>query len=225
MNYSLLTRDSSAEIRNYQITNAMFTDRINLPISRFLKRILDLILSILLLLFIAPWLFTIVSLMIVIDSGGRPFFIQKRTGRNRKTFYCIKFRTMKPNAYANKLQVQPNDERITRLGKYLRQFHIDELPQVINVLLGEMSIVGPRPHMLRHNVEYAKLSPEYHLRHVAKPGLTGLAQVRGYHGMINNVNDFSNRIDSDLEYIQNWSLSLDIKIFFRTTFQILFQIG
>jgi lipopolysaccharide/colanic/teichoic acid biosynthesis glycosyltransferase len=163
--------------------------------------------------------------MIVIDSGGRPFFIQKRTGRNRKTFYCIKFRTMKPNAYANKLQVQPNDDRITRLGKYLRQFHIDELPQVINVLLGEMSIVGPRPHMLRHNVEYAKLSPEYHLRHVAKPGLTGLAQVRGFHGMINNVDDFSNRIDSDLEYIQNWSLSLDIKIFFRTTFQILFQIG
>ncbi len=199
-------------------------NKINSPSSRLFKRVLDIILSFSMLILIAPWLFLIVSILIVIDSKGAPFFVQKRTGRNRKTFYCIKFRTMTTNYEANRLQVQKDDKRITRLGKHLRELHIDELPQVINVLLGDMSIVGPRPHMLRHNVEYAWLSPNYHLRHIAKPGLTGLAQVRGYHGMIETANDYSNRLNSDLEYIHNWSLLVDIEIFFRTTFQILFKI-
>jgi putative colanic acid biosynthesis UDP-glucose lipid carrier transferase len=105
----------------------------------------------------------------------------------------------------------------------LRQYHIDELPQVFNVLLGSMSIVGPRPHMLRQNVEFSKISESYHIRHIVKPGMTGLAQVRGFHGMVYDTTHYYSRLNSDLEYIRNWSLWMDIRIFFQTTFQILFQ--
>jgi len=224
MNYSYLSQNTEPKLFHLEREDFTLTNKLNHPRSRFLKRTFDVVLAVLMLVFIAPWFFLIVSVLIVLDSKGAPFFVQKRTGRNRKTFYCIKFRTMTPNEHAHVLQVQEDDVRITRLGKYLRQFHIDELPQVINVLVGDMSIVGPRPHMLRHNVEYAKLSPQYCLRHQAKPGLTGLAQVRGYHGMINDVNDYNNRLNSDLEYIQNWTLFLDMAIFLRTTFQIIFRI-
>jgi len=131
---------------------------------------------------------------------------------------------MRINDDAHRLQVQIDDKRITKVGKFLRESHIDELPQVINVLLGQMSIVGPRPHMLRHNVEYASMSPNYHLRHITKPGLTGLAQVRGFHGMIEDKTDYENRLNSDIEYIHNWSLMADIEIFIMTTFKSLLRI-
>lgn len=205
-------------------SNIDFKNRLNNPTNRLFKRILDLSLSLLFIILVAPWLFPIISLIIIIDSKGPPFFIQKRTGRNRKTFYCIKFRTMVINDEANRLQVQVDDNRITKVGKFLRESHIDELPQIFNVLYGDMSVVGPRPHMLRHNVEYAQLSPNYHLRHTAKPGLTGLAQVRGYHGMIVNKEDYANRLSSDIEYIQTWSLFGDIEIFIMTTLKIIFRI-
>jgi putative colanic acid biosynthesis UDP-glucose lipid carrier transferase len=209
------------EIQN---TNIRLENRIENPINKFLKRSLDIILGILFMVLIAPWLFPMVSLLIIIDSKGSPFFVQKRTGLNRKTFYCVKFRTMVKNKDAHRLQVQVDDQRITRLGKFLRESHIDELPQVLNVLWGDMSVIGPRPHMLRHNVEYAQLSPNYHLRHNAKPGMTGLAQVRGYHGMIANEEDYKNRLSSDLEYIENWSLWGDIVIFVMTTIKIVFRL-
>ncbi len=224
MNYRYYSENYDAEIFELKYENVFSTRKINNPRSRFTKRVFDVILSLLMLIFIAPWFFLIVSIVIMIDSKGSPFFIQKRTGRDRKTFLCIKFRTMEINKEADRLQVQKDDKRITRVGKYLREFHIDELPQIINVLAGQMSIVGPRPHMLRHNVEFSWLSSDYHLRHQAKPGLTGLAQVRGYHGMINNKEDYINRLSSDLEYINNWTLTMDVEIFFKTTFQILFRI-
>lgn len=198
--------------------------KIDTPINRFLKRALDIVLSLLFVIFIAPWFFPLVAVFVMIDSKGSPFFIQKRTGRGKKTFQCVKFRTMVKNEEANRLQVQIDDSRITKVGRFLRENHIDELPQVINVLIGDMSIVGPRPHMLRHNVEFARLSPKYHYRHTAKPGLTGLAQVRGYHGMIEDDVDYLNRLNSDIEYIQNWSLLGDIEIFLKTTFKIIFRI-
>jgi len=199
-------------------------NNINKPWSRFFKRVFDITLSVLFIVLIAPWLFPIVSIIIIIETKGSPFFVQKRTGKNRKTFYCIKFRTMRINDDAHRLQVQIDDKRITKVGKFLRESHIDELPQVINVLLGQMSIVGPRPHMLRHNVEYASMSPNYHLRHITKPGLTGLAQVRGFHGMIEDKTDYENRLNSDIEYIHNWSLMADIEIFIMTTFKSLLRI-
>jgi lipopolysaccharide/colanic/teichoic acid biosynthesis glycosyltransferase len=223
MNHRYYPENTDVEIIGLSIDDIYQKNKINHPRSRFVKRILDVFLASLMLIFIAPWLFLIVSIIIVFESKGSPFFVQKRTGRDRKTFLCIKFRTMTINKEADRLQVQKDDKRITRVGKYLRELHIDELPQVINVLAGQMSIVGPRPHMLRHNVEYSWLSENYHLRHQAKPGLTGLAQVRGYHGMINNREDYVNRLSSDIEYINNWSIYTDVEIFFRTTFQIIFR--
>jgi putative colanic acid biosynthesis UDP-glucose lipid carrier transferase len=196
---------------------------INRPFPRFMKRMLDIVLAILMILFIAPWLFPLVMLAILIDSRGGPFFIQKRTGRNLKTFRCIKFRTMVINRDSHRIQVQVNDHRITRVGRILRKYHIDELPQVFNVLAGSMSIVGPRPHMLRQNVQFSRISPGYNNRHLVKPGMTGLAQVRGFHGMVSSDEHYFDRLNSDLEYIQTWSLYTDIRIFIQTTFQTLFQ--
>lgn len=224
MSYSFNIKSINSDIIEADSDCLYINDDINKPLARIFKRLLDILLSLAFLVLIAPWLFPLVALAIIIESKGNPFFVQKRTGKNRHTFYCIKFRTMFLNDDANRLQVQVNDARITKVGKFLRESHIDELPQVINVLFGQMSIVGPRPHMLRHNVEYAQLSPNYHVRHTIKPGLTGLAQVRGYHGMIENREDYKNRLNSDLEYIHNWSLIGDVEIFFLTTFKIMFRI-
>jgi putative colanic acid biosynthesis UDP-glucose lipid carrier transferase len=199
-------------------------NKLDHPFNRFLKRFLDVAWSVVFLLLIAPWLFPIVAIVILIDSKGAPFFIQKRTGRGRKTFHCVKFRTMVKNDEAHRLQVQVDDTRITKVGRFLRENHIDELPQVFNVLWGDMSVVGPRPHMLRHNVEYAQMSPNYHMRHAVKPGMTGLAQVRGYHGMIADDEDYKNRLSSDIEYIHNWSFFGDIEIFIMTTIKIIFKL-
>jgi lipopolysaccharide/colanic/teichoic acid biosynthesis glycosyltransferase len=195
----------------------------NRPAARFIKRVMDVVLAVLMIVFIAPWLFTIVIVVIMLDSKGSPFFVQKRTGRDMRTFNCLKFRTMYINQDSHRIQVQVNDSRITRIGSFLRKSHIDELPQVFNVLLGSMSIVGPRPHMLRQNVQFSKISPEYNSRHSVKPGMTGLAQVRGFHGMIRNAEHYYDRLNSDLEYIQNWSLLTDIRIFIQTTIQTIFQ--
>ncbi len=205
---------------NVTVTAAL---AINRPLQRSLKRLMDVVLALMMILFIAPWLFPVVMLSIVADTRGNPFFIQKRTGRGLSTFYCLKFRTMVFNRESHRIQVQVNDSRITRTGRFLRKYHIDELPQVFNVLLGSMSIVGPRPHMLRQSVEFSRISPQYHVRHLVKPGMTGLAQVRGFHGMVHDVGHYYSRLNSDLEYIRDWSLWLDIKIFFQTTFQVIFQ--
>jgi putative colanic acid biosynthesis UDP-glucose lipid carrier transferase len=196
---------------------------INTPPGRFLKRLFDVVMALLMILFIAPWLFPLVMLVIIIDIRTNPFFIQKRTGRNLRTFYCLKFRTMVLNKDSHRIQVQVNDNRITRTGRFLRKYHIDELPQVFNVLAGSMSIVGPRPHMLRQNVQFSQMSPYYHTRHIVKPGMTGLAQVRGFHGMVHDAEHYYQRLNSDLEYIRSWSLALDVRIFIQTTFQTLFQ--
>ena len=204
-------------------SSTLETPAMNAPVSRFMKRLMDIILALLMILFIAPWLFPLVMLVVVADSWGNPFFMQKRTGRNLKTFRCIKFRTMVVNHDSHRIQVQVNDSRITRSGKFLRKYHIDELPQVFNVLEGSMSIVGPRPHMLRQNIQFSRISPVYHKRHLVKPGMTGLAQVRGFHGMVASDEHYYDRLNSDLEYIRTWSLFTDIRIFFQTTFQTLFQ--
>lgn len=215
--------DISAEQKTQEVVESRDGIRMNRPFPRFVKRALDLALALLMICFIAPWLFPLVILAIVTDSRGNPFFLQKRTGRDLKTFRCLKFRTMVINPDSHRIQVRVNDTRITRVGSFLRKYHIDELPQVFNVLTGSMSIVGPRPHMLRQNVEFSKISPEYHLRHVVKPGMTGLAQVRGFHGMVADSGHYYSRLASDLEYIRTWTLAMDIRIFFRTTFQVIFQ--
>ena len=186
------------------------------PSHRGLKRIIDVVLSLIVMVLILWWLTPILALLIVLESRGPVFFAQKRTGKNNCTFVCYKFRTMRVNGDANRIQAARNDERITRLGHFLRETNLDELPQFWNVLKGDMSVIGPRPHMLRHTVRYAQHMSNYADRHAVRPGITGLAQVRGYIGAINTREDLVNRVESDLEYIATWSFGLDFSIFVAT---------
>lgn len=178
----------------------------------FFKRTFDIIFSFLVICFLLSWLLPILALFIRINSQGPIFFIQKRTGRNGKTFNCIKLRTMVVNDDANEQQASANDPRITSFGKFLRITCLDELPQFFNVLIGEMSIVGPRPHMIKDCREFSKIIKEYHLRDKVKPGITGMAQVRGYRGQTNDFYDVVHRYKWDMFYVRNLSLKLDLKI-------------
>lgn len=209
--------DKKIEIPIIPITNTIHDQ----PFIKFLKRSVDIFLGTVLALVILPWMLPIVAVLIKIDSKGPVFFVQKRTGLHKKSFACLKFRTMVVNDQSDRLEVQPNDKRITKLGHFLRKYHIDEAPQILNVIVGDMSLVGPRPHMLRHTVLYSRVVKDYHERHRVKPGITGLAQMRGYHGTIKDRNDLYNRFYSDIEYIENWSVWRDMNIFYRTVIKIL----
>lgn len=186
-----------------------------------LKRLFDISFSMLFLLFVGSWLFPLVALFIKLSSPGPVFFKQKRTGLNNKEFLCYKFRTMRVNAESDVRQASANDARITPLGRFLRMSNIDELPQLINVLLGHMSIVGPRPHMLRHTEEYGALMESYHERLWIKPGITGLSQSLGFRGEIIEFNQLAGRVQYDREYIRDWSLFLDLKIICSTAWNML----
>jgi len=186
--------------------------------ARILKRSFDLLFSGLFLLLIFSWLFPILAIVIKLSSKGPVLFIQKRTGINNKTFNCYKFRSMQVNEYADVMQATANDNRITRIGRCMRSTNLDELPQFINVFFGQMSVVGPRPHMLKHTDQYSKLIDQYLVRHYVKPGVTGWAQVNGYRGETNELWKMQKRVEYDMEYIEHWSLWLDIKIVFRTVF-------
>ncbi|MEP6728334.1 MAG: sugar transferase, partial [Bacteroidota bacterium] len=142
-----------------------------------------------------------------------------RTGRDNKTFNCLKFRSMKINNEANTKQAQRNDERLTRIGKFMRRTSLDEFPQFINVFKGEMSVVGPRPHMLRHTEDYSKIMGQYMVRQFLKPGVTGWAQVHGYRGEIRDDEQLRKRIEHDIWYMENWSIWLDMRIIFLTVFR------
>jgi len=189
------------------------------------KRVFDFIFSLLVICFILSWLLPILALLIRVNSKGPIFFIQRRTGRNGKSFNCIKLRTMVVNDEANELQAQNNDPRITSFGKLLRITCLDELPQFFNVLIGEMSVVGPRPHMIRDCDEFSKIIKEYHLRERVKPGITGMAQVRGYRGQTSDFYDVVHRYKWDMFYVRNLSLKLDLRIIRLTitsTFRAIF---
>lgn len=180
-----------------------------------LKRFFDIFFSLSIIIFILSWLIPIVSLLIKLDSKGPIFFLQKRSGINNRSFWCLKFRTMKINKQEEK-QAQPEDERITRIGKILRKTNIDEFPQFINVFLGEMSIVGPRPHMLLHTEKYAVMIDKYMVRHFIKPGITGLSQIKGFRGETTNPVLMQTRIRQDIYYLEHWSFLLDMKIILIT---------
>ena len=150
-------------------------------------------------------------------------FLQERSGENGQTFRCIKFRSMRVNADADRVQATRDDPRKTRFGDFLRRSSIDELPQFINVLRGDMSIVGPRPHMLQHTEQYSKLINKYMVRHLIKPGITGWAQVTGYRGETHSLSQMEGRVRRDIWYLENWSLLLDIRIIFMTVWNALRQ--
>ena len=149
--------------------------------------------------------------------------LQERSGENGQTFRCIKFRSMRVNADADRVQATRDDPRKTRFGDFLRRSSIDELPQFINVLRGDMSIVGPRPHMLQHTEQYSKLINKYMVRHLIKPGITGWAQVTGYRGETHSLSQMEGRVRRDIWYLENWSLLLDIRIIFMTVWNALRQ--
>jgi len=189
--------------------------------NKLLKRALDIFVAAFVMLGFFWWITILLYVVSWFGPKGSLFFRQKRTQANGKVFYCLKYRSMHPNELADTLQAKPDDERQTTVGRYLRKYSLDEMPQFINVLWGEMSVVGPRPHMIRHTEEYSKQIQKFMLRHTVKPGITGLAQVNGFRGEIKNHEDLSKRVDLDVQYVENWSLNLDLKIMFQTVWVIL----
>ncbi|MBS1773279.1 MAG: sugar transferase [Bacteroidetes bacterium] len=185
------------------------------------KRGMDILASMTFIMLVMSWLYPIVAILIKLTSKGPVFFIQKRTGYKGIEFDCFKFRTMYVNADADTKQATTGDKRITTIGKFLRLTHLDETPQFFNVLLGDMSIVGPRPHMLYHTRYYSQFIPYYNLRHEAVPGMTGMAQIKGYIGEITIERELRKRVQWDVYYLKNRSIWLDIKIIFTTFAQVI----
>jgi putative colanic acid biosynthesis UDP-glucose lipid carrier transferase len=188
--------------------------------NRFLKRSFDVIFSLIIIIFFLSWLYPLIALFISIESKGRIIFKQKRHGRNNKVFDCYKFRTMVINAEADTKWAVKNDPRVTKIGAILRKTSLDELPQFFNVLVGEMSIVGPRPHAIEMNDHYKDKVDRFSQRHTHKPGITGLAQAMGYRGEIRELSQIKNRVKLDRFYLQNWSFFFDIKILIKTVLEL-----
>ena len=186
------------------------------PENRLAKRLFDIVFSLLFLCTIFPIIFIIIGLAIKITSPGPIFFKQKRNGEENKEFWCYKFRSMRVNKDSDKVQATLNDPRKTRLGNFMRKTNIDELPQFINVLLGDMSVVGPRPHMLKHTEEYSKLIDKYMVRHLVKPGITGWAQVTGFRGETKELWQMEGRVERDIWYLEHWTFMLDLYIIYKT---------
>lgn len=189
--------------------------------NRLIKRMFDLFFCVLILVFILSWLYPLIGGIIKYQSKGPVLFKQLRTGKKNKPFWCYKFRSMQVNTTSDSQQAQKGDVRITPIGKFIRQTSLDEMPQFINVLLGDMSIVGPRPHMLKHTKDYNDLISNFMVRHYVKPGITGLAQVSGLRGEIKKVSDIKRRVNADIQYVQQWDIIKDIKICFLTIFVVL----
>lgn len=190
------------------------------PVNKFVKRAFDIIFSGLFLLLLYPWIWIFVSIGIKRSSPGPIYFRQARTGYNGKSFMMYKFRSMHVNTDADKVQATKDDPRKFKFGNFLRKTSIDELPQLINVFLGDMSIIGPRPHMEFHTQMYSELINDYMVRHLVKPGLSGWAQVNGCRGETETVQQMKDRVDHDIWYIENWSLLLDFDIIFKTIKQV-----
>jgi putative colanic acid biosynthesis UDP-glucose lipid carrier transferase len=189
------------------------------PLIKGFKRAFDIIFSLIVIVFILSWLTPIIGLLILIESRGPIFFKQGRPGLDEKEFFCYKFRSMHQNVNTEQ-EASRNDPRVTRMGRFMRKTSIDELPQFFNVFLGDMSVVGPRPHLWSQNKAYANKIKKYMVRLYVKPGITGLAQVKGFRGEIETDEDMINRIKYDVFYIENWSFVLDIKIIVQTVINI-----
>lgn len=185
-----------------------------------LKRVFDVLFSAFMIVAVLSWLIPLVGILIKWESKGPIFFIQQRNGINNSVFNCLKFRSMTPNDYADQKQATKNDPRVTRIGAFLRRTSLDEMPQFINVLLGDMSIVGPRPHTVPMNKDFKTQIERYDSRHKIRPGITGLAQVRGYRGEIENPYQIRNRVKLDSFYINNWSFLLDMGIMAKTFHEV-----
>jgi putative colanic acid biosynthesis UDP-glucose lipid carrier transferase len=185
-------------------------------LNRLIKRCFDVVFSLFVIVFVFSWLFPILAILIKAGSKGPVFFVQTRSGHNNNPFKCYKFRSMYVNKNADKTQATRNDSRVTKIGAFMRRTSMDELPQFFNVLIGNMSVVGPRPHMLNHTEEYSELIDMFMVRHFLKPGITGWAQIKGFRGETKTVDAMNQRVEADLWYLENWSFLLDLKIIFLT---------
>jgi putative colanic acid biosynthesis UDP-glucose lipid carrier transferase len=186
--------------------------------NQYFKRIFDFIFAFLVCVCVLSWLVPLVALAIKLDDGGKVFYVQKRIGFKGRRFNCLKFRSMRPSNENDIKNTQKDDDRITRVGKFLRKTSLDEFPQFLNVFVGSMSIVGPRPHMISEDEYYKKNIREYFLRHFVPPGITGLAQTSGLRGAVEGISGMERRIVADTYYISKWSFMLDIYIIFKTFF-------
>ncbi|MDH7446383.1 exopolysaccharide biosynthesis polyprenyl glycosylphosphotransferase [Aquimarina sp. 2201CG14-23] len=196
---------------------------LNSATNRAIKRGFDIVFSLLVIIFILSWLIPLLYVLIKIESSGPLIYSHRRNGINYKEFICYKFRSMRNENFSDLVQVKKEDQRVTKIGRFIRRTSIDELPQFFNVLFGDMSVVGPRPHMISYTKDYSKRIDKYNFvfRHSVKPGITGMAQVKGYRGEVENNEDIVNRIKYDIFYIENWSLLLDSKIIFDTIINLI----
>ena len=224
---SLASRFQVSLFGDFQIITAR-TEPLEEVHWRFFKRLFDIVFSLLVIIFILPWFYPLIFILTKLTSPGPVFFSQDRVGTRNKSFRCLKFRTMKvsaPNSNSNFQPVVEHDPRVTKVGRFLRKSNLDELPQFINVLKGEMSVVGPRPHAVPYDQVYGKIVDEIRLRYNVKPGLTGWAQVHGLRGDVRdkeeNIRRTRKRIEYDIWYIENWSLTFDIQIIMITIWQMI----
>lgn len=218
-NKDIFTKELKLDFYEYNPILSLRELPLDNPFNRFYKRTFDVVISFFIVVFILSWIFPIIGLLIILESKGPVYFMQNRPGFKEEGFLCYKFRTMRVNDTTEKSATK-NDPRVTKFGSFLRRTSIDELPQFVNVLLGDMSIVGPRPHLWRQNHEYNSTVQRYMLRHYVSPGITGLAQAKGLRGEIQANEDIVNRIRYDVFYIENWSILLDIKIMIQTAINL-----
>ena len=202
---------NSSHLNNFHVIKPRFEPLQN-AYNRLVKRIFDLAFSCIVIVFILSWLYPLVAILIKRQSKGPVLFKQMRTGKKNEPFWCYKFRSMYINIGDESEQAKREDSRITPIGKFLRRTSLDEMPQFFNVLIGNMSIVGPRPHMIKHTTDYNDHINNFMVRHFVKPGITGLAQVSGLRGETKKVSDMKRRVTTDIQYVQRWSLITDIKI-------------
>jgi len=214
----LYSKRLKTDFYNYLPVLSIQEVALNNDINKFIKRVFDIVFSLIVIMFVLSWISVILFVLVKLESKGPLFYKHKRNGIYYKEFDCYKFRTLRTTSVIKGTYVQQNDARLTKIGKFLRRTSLDELPQFFNVLKGEMSVVGPRPHMLAYTEEYSKKIDKYNFifRHNVKPGVTGLAQIKGYRGEIKSDEDIINRIKYDIFYIENWSILLDLKIIFQT---------
>ena len=200
---------------------SLHEEPLNTPLAKFIKRSADVVFSFLFLITLFPIIWLVCAIGIKLSSPGPVFFKQKRTGYEGKEFWCYKFRSMHQSADADTKQAEKGDSRVFKFGEFLRRSSIDELPQFINVFKGDMSLIGPRPHMLHHTDIYSDLIGDYMIRHLARPGITGWAQVNGCRGETKELSEMKERVEKDIWYIEHWSVELDVYIFFLTLWQLL----
>jgi len=186
------------------------------PFNRIVKRSFDVLFSLFVIVCILSWLYPILAILIKRESKGPVLFKQLRSGKDNIEFLCLKFRSMRSSDDADTRQASKGDDRVTAIGRFIRKTSLDELPQFFNVLAGQMSVVGPRPHMVRHTQEYAPTVEKYMVRHFVKPGITGLAQIKGYRGETRDHHQMEGRVRLDRLYLESWSFLLDIWIILRT---------